>query len=208
MGTAPKKDKIMAVEIRRTLLNIQTTHQEGGKVVDVPTKLITAIAIIKNPWFGQGYVENLRPAIQETGPVVGKLLTDMILDVTGDAIEGYGKASVVGMGGELEHAQALTHTLWFGNQYREAVGAKSYLAFANTRGAAGTSLIVPLMDKHDGGRRSHYQTIHLSIPDAPAEDEVVIALGASIGGHPNHRIGDRYQDLKEMGHDVDNPAGV
>lgn len=198
----------MTTEIRRTLLNVQTTHEEGGKRVDNPTRLIAALAIIKNPWFGRGYVENLRPEIRETGPVVGKLLTDMILDVTGDAIEGYGKASVVGMGGELEHAQALTHTLWFGNQYREAVGAKTYLVFANTRGAAGTSLVIPLMDKHDGGRRSHYQTIHLSVPDAPAEDEIIVALGASVGGHPNHRIGDRYEDLKEMGHDLDNPAGV
>jgi len=171
----------MPTEIRRTLLNIQTTFEEGGKRVDTPTKLIAAIAIIKNPWYGRGYVENLRPEIREVGPEVGKLLTDMILEVTGDAIEGYGKASVVGMGGELEHAQAITHTLWFGNQYREAVGAKTYLVFANTRGAAGTSLMIPLMDKHDGGRRSHYQTIHLSIPDAPAEDEIVVALGASIG---------------------------
>jgi hypothetical protein len=64
------------------------------------------------------------------------------------------------------------------------------------------------MHKDDGGLRSHYQTIHTSIPDAPAEDEVVVALGASIGGHPNHRIGNRYDDLKEMGHDVENPAGV
>ena len=198
----------MPTEIRRTLLNIQTTFEEGGKRVDTPTKLIAAIAIIKNPWFGRGYVENLRPEIRKVGPEVGKLLTDMILEVTGDAIEGYGKASVVGMGGELEHAQAITHTLWFGNQYREAVGAKTYLVFANTRGAAGTSLMIPLMDKHDGGRRSHYQTIHLSIPDAPAEDEIVVALGASIGGHPNHRIGNRYEDLEEMGADLDNPAGV
>ncbi len=198
----------MSVEIRRTLLNIQTTHEEGGKKVDTPTKLVAAMAIIKNPWFGRGYVENLRPEIREAGPVVGKLLTDMILDVTGDALEGYGKASVVGMGGELEHAQALTHTLWFGNQYREAVDAKTYLVFSNTRGSAGTSLVIPLMDKHDGGRRSHYQTIHLQIPDAPAEDEIIVALGASVGGHPNHRIGDRYEDLKEMGRDVDNPAGV
>ena len=37
---------------------------------------------------------------------------------------------------------------------------------------------------------------------------IVIVLGASIGGHPYRRIGDRYEDLKEMGHDVDNPAGV
>lgn len=198
----------MAAEIRRTLLNIQTTYEEGGKKVETPTKLVAALAIIKNPWFGRGYVEDLGPEIRDVGPEIGKLLTDMILEVTGDALEGYGKASIVGMGGELEHAQALTHTLWFGNQYRDAVNAKSYLAFSNLRGAAGSPVVIPLMDKDDGGRRSHYQTIHVNVTDAPAEDEIIIALGASIGGHPHHRIGDRYADLKEMGHDVDNPAGV
>ena len=29
--------------------------------------------------------------------------------------------------------------------------------------------------------------------------EIVVALGASVGGRPHHRIGDRYQDLKEFG---------
>ena len=198
----------MTTVIRRTLLNVQTTHEEGGKPVENPTKLVAAMAIIKNPWFGQGFVENLRPEIREVGPIIGKLLTDMILDVTGDKLEGYGKASVVGMGGEIEHAQALTHTLWFGNQFRDAVNAKTYLAFTNTRGAAGCPLMIPLMDKDDGGRRSHYQTIHVNVPDAPAEDEIIMALGASIGGHPHHRIGNRYEDLAEMGRDVENPAGV
>ena len=198
----------MSVEIRRTLTVKQTTFVEGWKEVAKPTLLVAAIAIIRNPWFGRGHVEDLSPEVREQGPVLGKLLTDMILDVTGDALEGYGKASVVGMGGEVEHAQALTHTLWFGNQFRDAVNAKSYLVFSNTRGAAGTSLMIPLMDKDDGGRRSHYQTIHTVVPDAPAEDEIIMALGASVGGHPNHRIGDRYKDLKEMGRDVDNPAGV
>jgi hypothetical protein len=198
----------MPAEIRRTILNIQTTHIEGGKGVPEPTKLIAAMVIIKNPWHGRGWVEDLSPEVRDIGSEIGKLLTSMILDVTGDRLEGYGKASIVGMGGEIEHAQALTHSLWFGNQFRDAVKAKTYLAFTNTRGAAGTSLMIPLMDKDDGGRRSHYQTIHLSVQDAPAEDEIIVALGASIGGHPLHRIGDRYQDLKEMGRDVDNPAGV
>lgn len=198
----------MSVEIRRTLTTIQHTHFEGGKKVEKPTLLVAAMAIVKNPWFGQGFVENLRPEIRDHGPEIGQLLTDMILAQTGGTVEGYGKASVVGMGGELEHAQALTHTLWFGNQYRNAVDAKSYLVFSNLRGAAATPVIIPLMHKDDGGKRSHYQTIHTVVPDAPAEDEVIIALGASMGGHPHHRIGDRYEDLKEMGHDVDNPAGV
>ena len=174
----------------------------------VPTKLVSAMAIVKNHWFGRGWVENLRPEIQEHGPVLGKLLTDLLLEICGDKIEGCGKASIVGMGGELEHAQAMTHTLHFGNQFREAVNAKSYLAFTNTRGGAGTSLMIQLMHKDDGGMRSHYQTIHTTVPDAPAEDEILIALGASIGGHPLHRIGNRYDDLSDMGRDVDNPAGV
>ena len=198
----------MTAPIRRTLLQVQTTQEEGGRPVPEPTRLVAALAILRNPWYGRGFVEDLRPEIRAVAPELGRRLTEMVLDVTGEALEGYGKASLVGMGGEIEHAQALTHTLWFGNQYREAVGARTYLAFANTRGAAGASLVIPLMDKHDAGRRSHYQTIHLSVPDAPAEDEIVVALGASIGGHPHHRIGDRYRDLEEMGHDPDNPAGV
>ena len=198
----------MPVEIRRTHTLVQITFKEGFKEVAEPTRLVSALAIIRNPWFGRGHVEDLGPEIREAGPVLGQLLTDMILEVTGDKLEGYGKASVVGMGGEIEHAQGLTHTLWFGNKFRDAVKAKTYLAFTNTRGAAGTSLMIPLMDKNDAGRRSHYQTIHTVVPDAPADDEIIMALGASVGGHPNHRIGDRYADLREMGHDLDNPAGV
>ena len=198
----------MPVEIRRTLVQVQMTYKEGWKEVAEPTKLVAALAVVRNPWHGLGHVEDLRPEIREHGPVLGKLLTDLILAETGDALEGYGKAAVVGMGGEVEHAQALTHTLWFGNQFRDAVGAKTYLAFTNCKGVAGQPIMIPLMHKDDAGMRSHYQTIHLNIPDAPGPDEVVIALGASVGGHPNHRIGNRYQDLEEMGHDVDNPAGV
>ena len=143
-------------------------------------------------------------------PVLGELLTARILGLvgSGDAVEGYGKAAVVGTAGEIEHASALIHTLFFGNHYRQAVGAKTYLAFTNIRGGANTPIMIPLMDKNDEGRRSHYLTVHFAIPDAPAADEIVVALGASIGGRPHHRIGDRYQDLKDLGHDVKNPAAV
>lgn len=200
----------MSAQIRKTYLNIETTLIEGGKVAPSPLIFITAAAVLKNPWAGMGFVEDLRPAIHEVAPVLGSLLTDMILKHagSGEAVEGYGKAAVVGLDGEIEHGSALIHTLRFGNFYRNAVGAKSYLAFTNTRGPANCPIMIPLMDKNDGGRRSHYLTIQFAIPDAPAADEIVVALGASIGGRPHHRIGDRYQDLEELGHDVDNPAAV
>lgn len=198
------------IAIRKTLLQFETLLEDGGRKAEPPLKLITAAAVIANPWAGRGFVEDLNPEIRAVAPVLGELLTRMIIDTagSGDAVEAYGKAAIVGLNGELEHASALIHTLHFGNHYRQAVGAKSYLSFCNTRGPANAPLMIPLMDKNDGGRRSHYLTIQTAIPDAPAADEIVVALGASIGGRPHHRIGDRYQDLKDLGHDVSNPAAV
>ncbi|AEG07158.1 amino acid synthesis family protein (plasmid) [Sinorhizobium meliloti WSM1022] len=200
----------MPVQIRKTLLQMETTLIEGGKAAPQPLKLFSAVAVVKNPWVGHGFVEDLRPEIHRAAPVLGELLTRMIIDAVGsaEAVEAYGKAAVVGIDGEIEHASALIHTLRFGNHYRQAVGAKSYLAFCNTRGPANAPIMIPLMDKNDEGRRSHYLTIQTAVPDAPAADEIVVALGASTGGRPHHRIGDRYEDLKELGQDVTNPAGV
>ncbi|MGO4854199.1 amino acid synthesis family protein [Phaeovulum sp. W22_SRMD_FR3] len=200
----------MTIAIRKTLLHVETTLIEGGRTAPVPLKMIAAAAVLKNPWAGRGFVEDLKPEIAEVAPELGALLTGMILEAAGggDKVEGYGKAAIVGLDGEVEHASALIHTLRFGNHYRSAVGAKSYLAFCNTRGGANAPVMIPLMDKNDEGRRSHYLTIHFAIPDAPAADEIVVALGASIGGRPHHRIGDRYQDLKDLGNDLNNPASV
>ncbi|MDE3761978.1 amino acid synthesis family protein [Sinorhizobium meliloti] len=200
----------MPVQIRKTLIQMETTLIEGGKAAPQPLKLFSAVAVVKNPWVGHGFVEDLRPEIHRAAPVLGELLTRMIIDAVGsaEAVEAYGKAAVVGIDGEIEHASALIHTLRFGNHYRQAVGAKSYLAFCNTRGPANAPIMIPLMDKNDEGRRSHYLTIQTAVPDAPAADEIVVALGASTGGRPHHRIGDRYEDLKELRQDVTNPAGV
>lgn len=200
----------MPAQIRKTLLNVETTLIEGGRAAPRPLTMIAAAAVLRNPWAGQGFVEDLKPLIHDVAPGLGALLTGMILDAAGGAapIEGYGKAAVCGLDGEVEHASALIHTLQFGNHYRQALGAKTYLAFTNTRGPANCPIMVPLMDKNDEGRRSHYLTIQFAIPDAPAADEIVVVLGASIGGRPHHRIGDRYQDLKDLGHDAANPAAV
>jgi Amino acid synthesis len=199
----------MPAEIRRTLLHVETILIDEGKKAERPLRLIAAAAVLKNPWAGMGFVANLTPAIREISPVLGKLLAGMIIEAagSGDAVEAYGKACVVGSEGSMEHTSALVHTLFFGNHYRSAVGAKTHLGFTSTKGSANAPIMIPLMDKHDGAKRSHYLTIHFSIPDAPAPDEIIVALGASDGGRPHHRIGDRYQDMKEMGLDEANRSG-
>ena len=199
----------MDPEIRKIVTYDEETLIEGYRVSKTPWRMFAVAAVVRNPWAGR-FVEDLKPEIMAYGPKLGEMMTQRMIALagSGDAIEAYGKAAVVGLNGEVEHASGLIHTLRFGNFYREAVGAKSYLAFTNTRGGANAPIMVPLMDKNDSGRRSHYLTIQFSIPDAPRDDEIVVVLGGATSGRPHHRIGDRYQDQKDLGHDLDNPAAV
>lgn len=200
----------MDLQIRKLVNFGEEIRMEGGRAATPPLRVFAAAAVVKNPWSGRGYVQDLKPEIRAFAPVLGKLLTERIVALAGgaDAIEAYGKAAMAGLDGEQEHASALIHTLHFGNFYREAVGAKSYLGFTNTRGPGNTQINIPLMDKNDTGRRSHYLTVQFSIYDAPADDEIVVAFGGATGGRPHHRIGDRYQDLAELGADLENPAKI
>ncbi|MBT4471513.1 MAG: amino acid synthesis family protein, partial [Rhodobacterales bacterium] len=164
----------MHPEIRKIVTYDEEILIEGFRKSEKPWRLFAVAAVIKNPWAGK-FVEDLKPEIQAYGPILGEMMTKRMLKLagSGDAIEAYGKAAVVGLNGEIEHASALIHTLRFGNFYREAVGAKSYLAFTNTRAGANAPILVPLMDKNDAGRRSHYLTIQFAISDAPRDDEIV-----------------------------------
>ena len=197
-------------ELRKVVTFDEDIHAEGHRPANPVLRMIGVAAVVKNPWAGDCYVEDLSPEIQRMAPVLWEFLTQRLISLagSGDAIEAYGKACIAGVNCELEHASALIHTLQYGNFYREAVGAKSYLGFTNTRGPANTQIQIPLMDKHDTGRRSHYLTVQFSIYDAPGPDELVVALGAATGGRPHHRIGDRYSDLAALGRDVENPADV
>ena len=200
----------MLKELRKIVTFDEDIYSEGGKEANPILRIIGVAAVLSNPWKGQGFVEDLQPEIKRIAPVMGKALTDRLISMvgSGEKIEAYGKAALAGTSCEVEHASAIIHTLQFGNFYREAVGAKSYLGFTNTRGPANTQIQIPLMDKHDTGRRSHYLTVQFSIYDAPDVDEIVCALGAATSGRPHHRIGDRYSDLKALGKSVDNPAGI
>ncbi len=200
----------MIKELRKIVTFDEDIYKEGGKEANPILRIIGVAAVLENPWKGEKFVDDLQPEIRRIAPIMGKALTDRLLSLvgSGEKIEAYGKAALAGSSCEIEHASAIIHTLQFGNFYREAVGAKSYLGFTNTRGPANTQINIPLMDKHDTGRRSHYLTVQFSIYDAPDVNEIVCALGAATSGRPHHRIGDRYSDLEALGKSVDNPAGI
>jgi Amino acid synthesis len=190
-------------EIRKIVRYVEDVYVEGRP--GGPVRMAAVAAVIKNPWAGQGYVENLRPEIMAIAPGLGRVLVDALLAlfdadpvVAGAAIEAYGKAAVVGTSGEIEHASALIHTLRFGNVFREAVGGTAYLSFTNSRGGPGCQVAIPMMHKIDEGLRSHYLTLNFTVSDAPAPDELVVAICAANGGRLHPRLGNRYMDIEEM----------
>ncbi len=187
----------MQPNVRKYVHYLEDVHCEGGKAAARPIITCAVAAIVANPWAGRGFVEDLQPEIRAIASDLGAELVARISALIGgaDRIEAYGKAAVVGTAGEIEHASALIHTLRFGNHYRNAVNAKSYLSFTNKRGGPGTSIQVPMMNKDDEGARSHYITAEFTISDAPLPDEIVIVLGAADGGRVHPRIGNRYLDI-------------
>ena len=102
----------MTPEIRKFVTFDEEIFIEGFKKADAPWRMFAVAAVITNPWAGR-FVEDLKPEIMAYGPVMGEMMTERMIALagSGDAIEAYGKAAVVGLDGEIEHASALIHTL-------------------------------------------------------------------------------------------------
>lgn len=190
----------MSLEIRKIVRHAEEVIVEGGKAGPRPIMAAAAAAIVKNPWADRGFVEDLRPEILAIAPKLANELVSRLLELCpAERIEAYGKSAIVGLGGEIEHASALIHTLRFGNVFREAASGTSYLSFTNTRGPAGAIVSLPMTHKTIVGQRSHFITMNFSVSDAPDRDEILIAIGVSDGGRMHPRIGDRFRDMQEMG---------
>lgn len=190
------------LRVRKYVTFFEDILIEGG-VPGGPIRQAAVAAVMENPW-KEGFVADLKPTILAWAPVLADNLVPRLLELCGggDAVESYGKAAVVGTAGEVEHASAFIHTLRFGNRLRDAVKGTTYLHFTNTRGPANAPILIPLAHKKDAGLRSHYNTIQFSISDAPAAGELVVAIGAATGGRMHPRIGNRYEDMAEMGLEV------
>ncbi|MGQ7788238.1 amino acid synthesis family protein [Nesterenkonia sp. K-15-9-6] len=182
--------------VRKIVCHIEETLSEAGEPPHRPALRATAAAVLRNPWIGTGHAEDLGPEARRVAPRLAQLLTGQLISRLGgsDRIEAFGKAAVVGLGGELEHAGALIHTPYFGNIVREHLEGTSVLCFADERAEAGQPLVVPMWHKTHATSRSHYQTTSVRVGDAPSPEEIVLVVAASTGPRPHPRLGDRTTD--------------
>ncbi|PPG29048.1 amino acid synthesis family protein [Pseudoclavibacter sp. RFBB5] len=190
-------ERAVALGVRKIFTAYEDVISDGG--VDAPAAIrqASAVAVVRNPWIGQGKLADLTEATAEVAPVVAKLLSDRLLAALGGAgkVEAFGKAAVVGLEGEIEHAGALIHTPYFGNLLREFLEGTSIICFSDTRADAGGDLRVPLWHKTAAATRSHYQSLDVHLADAPHRDEIAVIAVASSGPRPHPRIGDRTTDV-------------
>lgn len=176
------------MQVRKVVTIVEETFLEGGQPVEPAWRVAVVCAVITNPWAGQGFVPDLLPLIDTEAPQLGELLAPRCVAALGAPVEAYGKAGIVGLDGEIEHASALIHTLKFGDHFRRAADATTLLPAVEKRAQPGTIFDIPLKHKTDYTTRSHHQTIEVRIPDAPHPHELIIGLAAASRGRPQSRL--------------------
>jgi hypothetical protein len=176
------------LEIRRFYSVSEEVVREGGRPVDRPVIRVAVAAVIGNPFAG-AFVDHLNLLI-EFGEMLGGLLTKRAVALLGDApAESFGKAAIVGLTGELEHAAALLHPK-FGAPMRAALGGGAAIIPSTKKmGGPGDAIDVPLHYKDAAFVRSHFDAIEVRVPAAPREDEIVVIAALSSGGRPFARVG-------------------
>ena len=183
-------DKAAGAQIRKLVVQIDETRTEMGRPVDPPTRRAVAMAVIANPYAGR-YSENLDDLVA-IGEELGGLLGERCVQALGIApaqAHRYGKAAIVGDGGELEHAAAILHPK-LGAPLRLAVQKGAALVpSAKKMGGMGASIDVPLGHKDAAYVRSHFDAVEARVSDAPRAGEIVVAVAVTDGGRPLPRIG-------------------
>ncbi len=177
-------------EVRKIYTFLEEIHADGVKRLAKPVRKTAAAAVFKNPFAGK-YVEDLS-LLYDWSAELGEILTKKAVTALGikaEEVESYGKAAIVGEGGELEHCAAILHPA-LGKPLRENVGGgKAIIPSAKKLGFPGAAIDVPLHFKNAAFVRTHFDAMEVRLPDAPRADELVLIIAITDSGRPFARIG-------------------
>lgn len=180
----------MAAKIRKVIVQVEETRMEMGRQVIPAVRKALAMAVIENPYAGH-YAESLDELIsigEELGGMLGARCVAALGIEPGQA-QSYGKAAIVGEGGELEHAAAILHPK-LGAPLRQAVSRGAALVPSSKKmGGVGTAVDVPIGHKDAAFVRSHFDAMEARVPDAPRANEIVVAVVVTDSGRPLPRVG-------------------
>lgn len=174
--------------LRKRVIVTEEIFHEGGPAPDIPLKRGAALAVLTNPFAGR-YVQDIQHFMDDLRPLGLQMATDLAAALGGpEQIEGYGKASLVGTRGELEHG-ALWHAPG-GYAMREVLHDTAAIVPSSKKvGAAGARIDVPITHINASYVRSHFDSMEVGLNDAPRADELLYALVMTTGPRIHSRSG-------------------
>ncbi|HLT28008.1 MAG TPA: amino acid synthesis family protein [Zeimonas sp.] len=181
------------IEVRRIRTQVEDIFHEFGPRAAAPQRRGVLAVVLGNP-FAHRYEPDIQPMMDAMKPL-GVELAQRLLEamrVEPRRIESYGKGGIVGAGGESEHG----HLWHVPGGYamrtlleRHGVSTKAIVPSNTKVGVPGASIDLPLTHVNASYVRSHFDTIEVSVPGAPAADEIVFFLAMSTGARVHERVG-------------------
>jgi hypothetical protein len=172
---------------RKTLFIKEVVHAEAGSAAVRPVSRVAAIAVMDNPFAGR-FVEDLS-ILFDLGMTLGEQLMPKAVALLDGKPTSYGKAAIVGVNGDVEHAAAVLHPK-LGKPMRAAVGGGEAIIPSNTKvAAAGTLIDVPLANKDNIWSFDELDTMTVLVPDAPRPNEILVVMAVTDGGRVQPRVG-------------------
>ncbi len=177
------------IEIREIFTQVEEIFHEFGPPPPKSLKRGAVAAVLANPFAGR-YEPTIVPMMEALNPLGLEMSRRLVaaLGVAPTEVQGYGKGAIIGAAGELEHG-ALWHVPG-GYAMREVLGgAKAIVPSAKKVGAPGTRLDVPVTHINASYVRSHFDAMEVSVPGAPAADELIYILVMTTGPRVHERVG-------------------
>jgi hypothetical protein len=176
------------VDVRKIVASVEEIGHDFGPPLATPHRKGWVAAVIRNPYAGRfepeiaGMMDDLKPLGLECSQRLVSLLGGV------ERIEAYGKGSLIGAAGEIEHG-ALWHVPG-GYAMRQLLGqALAIVPSTAKMGALGAAIDIPIHHKDAAYVRSHFDAITVSVPDAPRAEELMFVLAMTTGPRPHARVG-------------------
>jgi hypothetical protein len=174
--------------VRKFVSFVEETRSTRQPAVDPVLRRVVVVTVLSNPFAGRDDQDLTSFAV--LGERLGQSMSQRAIELLGNdkaRIATYGKAALVGLRGELEHGAAVIHPR-LGAAVRANIGHATTLMPSVTKvGPAGVLLDIPLHSVHDLWSVDHFDSVSIVVPDAPAPEELLIAIAMGDGGRPRAR---------------------
>ncbi|MFO1364433.1 MAG: amino acid synthesis family protein [Burkholderiales bacterium] len=173
--------------LRKVFVAHEEIVLEQGRASGPPLRRVAVAAVIGNP-HARAYGEDLAEMMGWGGALAELIGGRALAALAGERPQSFGKGCLVGVDGAPEHGIALI-TNAFGDAFRALVGGKAWVPSNVKRGALGATIDIPIAHKDALYVRDNYDTMEVTVPDAPFPDEIAVICALATRGRLNARLG-------------------